>query len=406
MMKPWSDDPRPLRITCGKGIAPFLRSEVEALGFPVSGESAGGVETAGTLAGAMRLNIHLRTALRVLWEIAVFDVLEPRRLHALATELPWEDWIAPDGYVCVNSFTQTPAIRDTRFAGLTLKDAIVDRLQKVYGRRPDSGSDTSRTVVFLYWREREARIYLDTSGDSLSRRGYRKEPMKAPMQETLAAAVVLATEWDRKGAFVNPMCGSGTLAIEAALLASNHAPGLLRDNFGFMHILGFPRDAWDALRREAVEAAVPWQGEPRIVATDLDPAAVEAARRNAALAGVAGGISFGVCDFADTPMPASGGVVVLNPPYGERMGADDGLDELYRRIGDFFKQRGQGYTGFVFTGSPDLGKRVGLRASRKVPFFNSEIECRLLGFKLYEGTIRAKYNTPVPPVSPPGTPES
>jgi putative N6-adenine-specific DNA methylase len=362
----------------------------------VTEESAGGVETRGTLPDALRLNLQLRTALRVLWEIAVFNVLEPKRLYALVTELPWERWIAPDGYVCVNSFCRTPSIRDTRFAGLTIKDAIVDRLQKVFGRRPDSGSDTGRTVVFLYWRDNEARLYLDTSGDSLSRRGYRKEPMKAPMQETLAAAVILATGWDRKGAFVNPMCGSGTLAIEAALLASNRAPGLLRDNFGFMHILGFPREAWEALRREAEKAILPWPAEPVVYANDLDPEAVEAAQRNAAHAGVADGIEFGVMDFSETPMPEAGGVVVLNPPYGERLDGETDLEYLYHGIGDFFKKRGQGYIGFVFTGSPDLGKRVGLRTRRKIPFFNSEIECRLLEFELYSGTRRASKLNPPP----------
>jgi 23S rRNA G2445 N2-methylase RlmL len=387
-MSDWSDEKRPLRITCGKGIAPFLRSEVEALGFPVREESVGGVETEGTLTDALLLNLHLRTALRVLYEIGTFQVDEPKRLHALAAELPWEQWIAPDGYVCVNSFTSTPSIRDTRFAGLTIKDAIVDRIQKVCGRRPDSGSDTNRTVVFLYWRERDARLYLDTSGDSLSRRGYRKEPMKAPMQETLAAAVVLGTAWDRAAAFVNPMCGSGTLAIEAALIASNRAPGLGRDNFGFMHLLGFPAARWDALRAEAAGQVRPWPAEPLIVATDIDPLAVEAAQRNAVNAGVAEGIIFGECDFEDTPLPECGGVVVLNPPYGERMGATPELETLYHAIGDFFKKRGQGYTGYVFTGNSDLGKRVGLRTRRKIPFFNSEIECRLLEFELYSGTRR------------------
>jgi 23S rRNA G2445 N2-methylase RlmL len=384
----WSDEKRPLHITCGKGIAPFLRAEVESLGFTVREESAGGVEIQGTLADALTLNLHLRTALRVLWEIAVFDVIDPKRLHALATALPWEQWIAPDGYVCVNSFTRTPNIRDTRFAGLTIKDAIVDRLQKTCGRRPDSGSDTNRTVVFLYWKEREARLYLDTSGDSLSRRGYRKEPMKAPMQETLAAAVVMATTWKPGSAFVNPMCGSGTLAIEAALIAARKAPGLLRTNFGFMHILGFPREHWAALCAEAEKAVQPLPTPPLIVASDLDPQAVEAAYRNAENAGVAQGILFGDCDFEETPMPECGGAVVLNPPYGERMGSTPELEELYHRIGDFFKKRGQGYTGYVFTGNMDLGKRVGLRTRRKIPFFNSEIECRLLEFELYSGTRR------------------
>jgi 23S rRNA (guanine2445-N2)-methyltransferase / 23S rRNA (guanine2069-N7)-methyltransferase len=160
-----------------------------------------------------------------------------------------------------------------------------------------------------------------------------------------------------------------------------------------MHILGFPGTRWEGLCAEAERAITPWPVEPLIVATDLDPRAIEAAQRNAENAGVAGGIAFGVCDFADTPMPACGGVVVLNPGYGDRLGSVAELEPLYGRIGDFFKQRGQGYTGYVFTGNPALAKRVGLRSNQKIPFFNSEIECRLLGYRLYEGTIRAKWNT-------------
>ena len=387
----WSGEQRPLRITCGRGIAPYLRAELDALGVAVTGETPAGVDAMGTLADTLRMNLRLRTALRVLWEAARVEADKPERLYAQAAELPWEEWIAADGYVCVNGFTQTSSIRDSRFAALTLKDAIVDRIQKTRGRRPDSGSDTNRSVVFLFWREREARIYLDTSGDTLARRGYRKESLKAPLQETLAAAIVLATEWNRQTAFVNPMCGSGTLAIEAALLAGNRTPGLLRDNFGFMHILGFPKAQWNTLRAEAEREIQPWSAEPAIVATDIDPRAVEAARRNAVRAGVKEGIAFRVCDFAESPMPAGGGVVALNPPYGERLGDARELEPLYRRIGDFFKQRGHGYTGYVFTGNPALGKRVGLRGNRKVTFSNSELECRLLGYRLYAGTIRSKW---------------
>jgi putative N6-adenine-specific DNA methylase len=207
----------------------------------------------------------------------------------------------------------------------------------------------------------------------------------APLQETLAAAIVMAGRWDCLSNFINPMCGSGTIAIEAALLALNRAPGLLRGNFGFMHVKGFPREAWGELRtRTRAESAKSFSG--RIIATDIDRRSVEASRRNAKTAGVDHLIDFGVCDFRKTPLPPGGGVIVMNPEYGERMGEKDRLQEVYSGIGDFFKQKGEGYTGYVFTGNPDLAKKVGLKASRRIKFFNSSIECRLLEYELYKGS--------------------
>jgi len=191
------------------------------------------------------------------------------------------------------------------------------------------------------------------------------------------------------------MCGSGTLAIEAALLALQRPPGLLRENFGFMHIRGWNAGLWQSLREEAkrnVRKDLP----VRIVASDIEPRAVDAARRNAETAGVAHRIEFHVCDFAETPVPPGPGTVILNPEYGERMGTESALEPLYRRIGDFFKKNCPGYTGFVFTGNEALGKKIGLRSNRRLTFFNSGIECRLLRFDLYAGTRRNKGRSPNP----------
>jgi putative N6-adenine-specific DNA methylase len=188
------------------------------------------------------------------------------------------------------------------------------------------------------------------------------------------------------------MCGSGTLAIEAAWLATNRAPGLLREDFGFKHLLGFDPVAWARQRAAALDGIRPAPAG-KIVATDIRPKAVEAARRNARDAGVESLIAFRVCDFAETAIPEGGGVVVLNPEYGERMGDAENLAGTYERIGDFLKQRCAGCRGYVFTGSPTLAKAVGLRTSRRIPFFNSRIECRLLQYDLYAGTRR----TDLPP---------
>jgi len=376
-------------ISSPKGIPPILKQEIVSLGFPVSSEGISGVETEGTMDDAMRLNLHLRTGHRVLVLLKEFQAAAPDELFRAAYSISWEELIAEDGYVCITSSVDTPAIRDSRFATLRVKDAIVDKIKDKRGTRPDSGPERNRTVAHLYWNGERGSIYLDTSGEPLSRRGYRKIPLAAPMQETLAAAVVLATGWDGSRPFVNPMCGSGTLAIEAALIGLNRAPGLLRNNFGFMHIKGYDEARWNELRDQAkkeMKKSLP----VRIIATDLESNAVEAAKRNAATAGVEQVIDFSVCAYADTPLPEGGGVIVLNPAYGERMGEIEKLTVLYKEIGDFFKQKCKGFMGYVFTGNPALSKKVSLKPKRSLQFYNSGIECRLLEYELYEGTRKFK----------------
>lgn len=381
--------PFPLLIACAKGIPPYLKAELTTLGFPIQAELDAGIETTGTLTDAMRLNLLLHTGNRVLLELDRFTARVPDDLYKRILSLPWENIIPENGYFTVTSFINTPSITDSRFANVKTKDAIVDRIRERTGKRPDSGNERSGTVVFLYWNQGDAKIYLDTSGEALSRRGYRKIPMLAPMAETLAAAVVSATGWTGTGHFINPMCGSGTLAIEAALLAQGRPPGLLRSNYGFMHIKGFSDEAWQKIRQEA--RVIPKRKfDGRIIASDIRADAVEAARQNARTAGVEQLIEFEVCDFAETPLPAGGGVVLFNPEYGERLGDESELEPVYRRIGDFFKQKCMGYTGYIFTGNLVLGKKVGLRSSRRILFFNANIECRLLAFTLYEGTKRQK----------------
>jgi 23S rRNA G2445 N2-methylase RlmL len=380
---------RVILVTCAKGIAPFLKEELLALRFPILTETVAGVSTEGTLDDTLRLNLLLRTGHRVLYLIRSFAAIDANALYRAISEIPWEDYIAEDGYVSVTSSVDNPNMSDERYANMKCKDAIVDRIKEKRGRRPDSGPDQDRTVVNLYWKNDGCSVYFDTSGEPLSRRGYRKVPMTAPMQETLAAAVIRATGWKDNGHFVNPMCGSGTLAIEAALTGLNRASGLLRNNFGFMHIKGFNESQWNDLRSQAKREARKTL-DHRIIATDIRKEAVEAARKNAATAGVDHLIEFAVCDYSTTTLPEGGGIVVINPEYGHRMGSNEELESVYKGIGDFFKQKCRGYAGYIFTGNPVLSKKVGLKAKRRIPFFNGAIECRLLEYELYEGTRRNK----------------
>ena len=380
-------EPRTIRITCAPGLIDYLRREVEALGYTVDSSWATGLEITAGMPDAMRLNLFLRTAFNVLVLIDTFTCVDPDALYAHVRGLRWDEMISPDEYLSVVSSVNTPTINDWRFANLKVKDAIVDRVASVTGARPNSGPQRENFVVHLYWNGDDAWLFLNTSGRKLADRNYRKMPHKAPMQETLAAGVILATGYDGSVPLVNPMCGSGTLAIEAALIASGCSPGLLRDNFGFMHRKGFDSDAWQSMRRSARKMRHKGPIAP-IIATDIDAGAIRAARKNAETAGVHHMIRFDVCDFAETAIPPEKGIVVINPEYGERLGVIAELEKTYKRMGDFFKQRCPGWTGYIFTGNLELAKKVGLRASRRMEFFNAKIDCRLLKYELYEGTRR------------------
>ena len=372
-------------ITCAKGISSYLEEEILGLGLPILSEGISSIETEGSLEDTLKLNLFLRTGHRVLFLIKEFKARHPEELYQRVHGIPWEDHFSEESYLCVTSSVDTETIRDSRFANVKCKDAIVDRFNQRIGKRPDSGPERDGVVVHLYWKGDRCLVYFDTSGEPLSKRGYRKIPLEAPMQETLAAAVVLATEGKGEGNFVNPMCGSGTLAIEAAGIAVGKAPGLLRSNFGFMHLKGYKEEAWKELHKKArTQSKKACSG--KIVATDMRPEAVQAAKQNAMTAGVEQLIEFAVCDYSETPVPDLGGVIVLNPPYGERLGDRRQLESLYQGIGDFFKKKCQGYRGYIFTGNMDLLKKVGLRTKRRLPFYNGDIECRLLEYELYEGS--------------------
>ena len=372
-------------ITCARGAGDYLRQEVEQLGYTVQSTSDTRIEIAASLHDAMRLNLMLRIGVNVLCLLKRFSCNDPDELYQKVVSFPWEDYIAPSEYLSVVSRVNTPTIDNSVFASQKVKDAIVDRVSEKCGSRPNSGPDRDNVVINFYWNDNRCWIYLNTSGKKLPDRGYRKIPHTAPLQEALAAALLRAAGFDGSQPLVNPMCGSGTLAIEAALIALKRAPGLLRSNFGLKHIIGFDSEAWAALRIKA-RAQSKKNLAFRIIATDIDTRAIEAAKKNAQTAGVDQLIEFHVCDFKDTPIPEEKGIVILNPEYGYRLGKERELEGTYKGIGDFFKKKCAGFTGYVFTGNMALAKKIGLKASRRMVFFNARIECRLLQYQIYAGS--------------------
>lgn len=374
-------------ITCNKRLTPYLEQEVKELGFPIEETFITGVRIHATMNECIRLNLGLRCASQVLYNIKQFEARDADAVYKEVYSYPWEQLLAQDGYFSVTSNVFNDTINNNMFANLRVKDAIVDRMQEKTGSRPSTGAELCGAVIHLFWKGDAAELFIDTSGDSLARHGYRKIPGRAPMLEALAAATILAGKWDRKSPFINPMCGSGTLAIEAALIATDTCPGLFRNNYAFMHLQDFDETIYQEERgrlENRIKDNVPGL---RIIATDYDAQAIVNATKNAKAAGVADLIEFNKVDFAETHVPqGKNGVVYINPEYGERLGELNELEATYKRIGDFMKQQCKGYHGYIFTGNMDLAKKIGLKASRRIEFYNSKIDCRLLEYELYAGT--------------------
>ena len=396
-MKIWVDKNYPIIISCAKELSRWTEIEVLDLGYKPIEVTENTVVVRGSMRDVMNLNLRLRTAHRVLVPLLRTVCRNIRDLYEAALSIDWENLIEADGYFSVSSIVHNYTIRDTRLPSLYTKDAIADRMREKCQRRPDSGGENKGAAVFVYWERDEVIIYLDTSGEPLSKRGYRKIPGSAPMQETLAAACLMAMHWDGKTPFLSPMCGSGTPAIEAAMFAMNKAPGTLKGHFAFQSIKDYgriipgesaprvaprqragasPEQIWKELLIDAKDQEKT-DNLPKIVATDISPEAVENAHTNAIAAGVAPYIDFKACDFADSPIPEGRGCVFFNPEYGIRLGTYEELAPVYERIGSFMNERCAGWTGGLITGNPDLARLVNLYYRTRVPFFNGPIDCRL-----------------------------
>jgi putative N6-adenine-specific DNA methylase len=372
-------------VTCPKRMTPYLEMEIKELGFVPEETFVTGVKLIGTINDCIKLNLNLRCASQVLYSLKKFQAENADEIYKNVVSYPWENLLPKDGYFSITSNVNNDTINNGMFANLRVKDAVVDRLREKWGSRPSTGSALTGAVIHLFWKNEEAELFIDTTGDSLGRHGYRKIPGRAPMLEALAAATLLATRWDRKSPFINPMCGSGTVAIEAAMLATNRRPGLFRDNYAFMHLMNYDESVYEE-QNALLHSQVKEVPGLKIIATDLDRMAIVNARKNAEAAGVSELIKFYVCDFADTEIPETPGIFFVNPEYGDRLGDPTDLEETYKRIGDFMKHKCGGYFGYVFTGNLELGKRIGLKPKRRIEFYTSTIDCRLFEYELYEGT--------------------
>ncbi|HZD61122.1 MAG TPA: THUMP domain-containing protein [Anaerolineae bacterium] len=368
--------------TTAKGVEPVLASELHRLGAQQISEGTGGIGFLGNIEMAYRANLWLRTANRVLMPVLDFNCFSEKELYEGVRRIDWRRYLTQKMTIAVDANVRDSNIKHSKYAALKTKDAIVDQLREKLGSRPSVNPVNPDLRINVHILRNRCTVSLDTSGESLHKRGYRVVSVEAPLKETLAAAIVELTGWDAMSPLVDPMCGSGTIVIEAALKAANIAPGLLRKTFGFQRWLDFNKGLWDTLMTEAQEARK-HKIEAAILGSDISERAIEAATTNARAATVSDPITFAVSDFRELTPPPNHGIVVMNPPYGERLGEKKKLESLYKTIGDVFKKRWKGYMGYVFTGNLDLAKHIGLKASRRIVLYNGPIESRLLKFELY-----------------------
>ena len=382
-----------LFATAPKGVASVTADELRALGAESVVESAAGVAFKGDLACAYRACLWSRTASRILLTLTEFEAPDEDALYEAARAFPWEEHLGVDSTFAVHATLSRSSITHSRFAALRVKDAVVDRFREREGERPSVDTEMPDLGIRLHVQRDKATLSIDLSGDSLHRRGYRGEGVAAPLKENLAAAILLRAGWpetaEAGGALIDPMCGSGTFLIEGAWMAADVAPGILRKRFGFHGWKGHDAALWSELKQDAEARREAGRAKlPTIFGYDRERQAVHAALGNIDLAGLAGKVHVERIDALEVKPPVkpqskeAPGLLVVNPPYGERIGDLDRLRDLYAGLGRVLKERFVGWKAAVFTGNPGLGMELALRAKRSHTLYNGALECKLLRFEV------------------------
>ena len=385
--------PMKLFLTCPKGLELLLEEELHQLGVEDTKQTVAGVQCHGDLEDAYRICLWSRLANRVLMPVYQGDAETTEDLYDAVQQVDWLDHMRSEGTLLIDFTGQTRAINNTHFGALKVKDAIVDQIRDLTGARPSVDKVAPDLRINVRMHRGKVTVAIDLSGDSLHRRAYRLQAGQAPMKENLAAAVLLRSGWPARIAdfdlLLDPMCGSGTLLIEAAMMAADIAPGLQRKRYGFSRWTGHQKGIWDELVAEANgrKAKGLSQLEISLVGRDEDKSVLRSARQNAERAGVAEFIDFAACrveDLEREQLPQGVGLLVTNPPYGERLGETQQLMFLYRHLGDKLKEQFAGWTAAIFTSNPDLCKVMGMRADKQYKLFNGALESRLFVYPISE----------------------
>ncbi len=365
--------------TCARGLEPVLADELARLDAEAIEPGRGGVAFAGDLALLYRANLYLRTAVRVLQPILEGPIETPDDLYLRVHEFDWDQFLTVDHTLAVDANVRDSCLTHSHFAALRVKDAVCDRFRQRVGRRPNVDREKPMVGLNLHLAQNHMVLSLDSSGESLHKRGYRPILTRAPINEALATGLLLHLGWRGQEPLVDPMCGSGTFCIEGAWLALNRPPGLTRKRFGFMGWMDYDIALWTRLRDRARKATLPTLPHP-ILGSDIRHDAIEFCRTNSKAAGIGHLLRFALRDLKEfTPPPGPTGLIVCNPPYGERLGEEADLVDLYRSIGDLL-QRAPGWRLAVFTGNGSLARAIGRKPRRRWDLFNGPIDCQLLEY--------------------------
>lgn len=367
--------------TTSRGLSEVLEKELQSLGFKGIKSELGGVWFETNWKGCYLANLKLRTASRVLLPVLDFPAYQPEELyqnvfkkHDFTKYFSLKDTFSVDANVRESSF------KDQRFIALKVKDAVVDQFREKFGERPNVSTQTPDVRVIVRIVKNQVSIAMDTSGDTLSNRGYRLQSGEAPLREHLAAGLLELAEWDGQTPLVDLMCGSGTILIEAALRASAIAPGSLRKRFAFQKFIGFDKEAWE----EAVDQVVSEEKECEvpIYGFDINGKILSAAKSNAVRAGVDTAIQFQKSAVDLVEPPCEKGLIIINPPYGERLGDVESVKDVYRDLAFILKSKFKGWTCWLLSGNHEMTQALKLKSTRRIPVFNGNIECRFLKYEI------------------------
>lgn len=369
------------------GLEEVLKEELIELGYSEAKVLNRAVQIKGTWKDVYYLNLHARCAISVLVEVANFSIRNEDDLYKKCMKIDWTEFFDVNKTFAVKGAIFSDLFNHSQFPFLLVKDAIVDTFRNKLGKRPDVHVKVPQVLFDVYINDNNVTISLNSSGVPLFQRGYRQSVGEAPLNEVVAAALIRMSGWDRKSAFLDPFCGSGTILIEAGMLAAGIPSSIERQHYAFKNFANYDAALWEEIYESANKKC---QSLPcRIVGSDSSPDMIMKTKRN--LRGVAVGrfIDVEIRSFDETKRPEDSGVMVTNPPYGERMG--DNIEEMYESLGNWMKAEMKGYTCWIISASEEGLKSVGLRPERKIKLFNGDLECRFQKYSIYEGSKKAKY---------------
>ena len=375
-----------LFITCPRGLETLLADELTLLGCGDIQPGDGGVAAKGTMEAVYRINLHSRVASRVLLQLTKGAYRSEQDIYKLARNIRWSQWFAVENTFKVQVEGKRAQVKSLDFIGLKIKDAVCDAFRDECGERPSVEKQRPDVRVHAFMNDKTIQIFIDTSGEALFKRGYRQEAGEAPLRENLAAGLLLLSGYDGSQPFQDPFCGSGTLAIEAALIALKRAPGLMR-RFGFEKLKNFDKALWMKIKQAARETALDKAAVP-IAGSDNDRQMIRIARQNAEAAEVAEWVVLETADAQNVRPNGEGGIMVSNPPYGVRLADVQMLHGLYPQLGSWLKQHYAGWQIGMFTGDRDMPKLMRLQPKRKIPLFNGKLDCRLFVLDMVKGSNR------------------